>query len=169
MADSLDRSQDMFLKLETAKQGPIKGESQDTKHSGEIDVISWSWGMESKTALAGGGASGKATLHELTVLKRVDSASTALMAAMRNNDQIKKAVLCVRKAGTTQHEYLKITIEKGRITNIKLDAGSAATSNPDLLESLSFAFQKIGVEYVPQGPDGQPRGGMLFETTMEPS
>ena len=30
---------DLFLKLETARQGPVKGESQDSKHAGEIDLI----------------------------------------------------------------------------------------------------------------------------------
>ena len=49
-------------------------------------------------------------------MKRVDSASTALMAAMRNNELIKKAVLTVRKAAATPLEYFKITIQNGRIT-----------------------------------------------------
>ena len=38
---------DMFLKIDGTKQGPIKGESVDTRHAGEIDVVSWSWGMSS--------------------------------------------------------------------------------------------------------------------------
>ena len=33
---------DMFLKIEGAKQGLIKGESKDTSHKDEIDVVSWS-------------------------------------------------------------------------------------------------------------------------------
>src|SRR6185295_14971455 len=90
---------DMFLKLDTARQGPLKGEAQDEKHKDEIDVVSWSWGMRAQTALGGAGKTGKATLDELNVVKRVDSASTGLMAAMRNNEVIKKGVLTVRKAG----------------------------------------------------------------------
>ena len=31
---------DVFLKL-----GDVKGESKDSKHEGEIDVLSWSWGV----------------------------------------------------------------------------------------------------------------------------
>ena len=42
-------------------------------------------------------------------------------------------------------------------------------SRRTLVERLSFSFQKIGVEYVPQGEDGQPRGAMLFETETRPS
>jgi type VI secretion system secreted protein Hcp len=95
----------------------------------------------------------------------VDSASTGLMAAMRSNELIKKAVLTVRKAGGTPHEYFRITIEKGRITEVDVDASQFAASG-QVAEKLSLAFNKISVEYVPQGPDGQPRGGMLFETDI---
>ena len=47
---------DLFLKLETARQGPVKGESQDSKHAGEIDLIGWRWGMDAKTAMGGAGS-----------------------------------------------------------------------------------------------------------------
>lgn len=158
---------DMFLKVDSAKQGPIKGEAQDEKHKDEIDVLGWSWGMRAQTAMGGGGASGKATLRELNVIKRVDSASTGLMSAMRNNDLIKKAVLTIRKSGSSPIEFCKITIEKGRITALDVEAGEGGAGGPaELVEKLSFAFQKIGVEYTPQGADGQPRGAMLFETEI---
>jgi len=157
---------DMFLKIESAKQGPIKGEAQDQKHKDEIDVLSWSWGMAAKSALAGSGPSSKASLHELTIVKSVDSASTGLMSAMRNNDLIKKAVLTVRKAGATPHEYFKVTIEKGRITALDVDAGDFPATG-QVNERMSLAFQRISVEYVPQGPDGQPKGGMLFDAEIE--
>jgi len=62
----------MFLKIESARQGPIKGEAQDDEHRDEIDVSDWTWGMEAKTSLSGGGSSPKATLHELTIVKQVD-------------------------------------------------------------------------------------------------
>ena len=156
---------DMFLKVESAKQGQIKGEANDQIHKDEIDVLSWSWGMEAKTALSGAGASPKATLHELNIVKFVDSASTGLMAAMRNNDLIKKAVLTVRKAGGSPHEYFKISIENGRITALDVDAADFSSSG-QVAERMSLAFQSISVEYVPQGPDGLPRGAMLFDAEI---
>jgi len=152
----------MFLKVEGAKSGTIKGETIDAARKDEIDVLGWSWGMRAQTDMGGGGAAGKTSLRELDVRKTVDSASTALMSAMRNNEPIKRAVLTVRKAGSQPLDYLKITIETGRITSI--DVESAADGSPDLVERVSFSFQKIGVEYVPQGSDGLPRGTMLFET-----
>ncbi len=153
---------DMFLKVEGSKSGAIKGEANDTARKDEIDVVGWSWGMRAQTEMAGGGAAGKTSMRELNVHKKVDSASTALMSAMRNNEQIKRAVLTVRKAGSQPVDYFKITVENGRITAI--DVESADDGSTDLVERLSFSFQKIGVEYVPQGEDGLPRGAMLFET-----
>jgi type VI secretion system secreted protein Hcp len=158
---------DMFLKIDSTKQGPIKGESQDAKHKDEIDVIQWSWGMSAQSALSSAGPSSKATLRELVIVKTADSASTALMSAMRSNDLIKKAVLTVRKAGETAHEYLKITLEKGRVTAFDIDSANFETKGY-ITETLSLSFQKISFEYVPQGADGQPKGGMTFDAEIQP-
>jgi type VI secretion system secreted protein Hcp len=152
---------DMFLMVKGAKGGVIKGEALDATHKGEIDVLSWSWGMHSRPALGGGGASGKAAVHELKIVKRVDSASTALMSALRTNEMVVKAVLTLRKAGKSQLEYLKITIEQGRVTSLTVEAGDRQGS-ADLFENVSFSFNKINVEYVPQGKDGQALGSMTY-------
>ncbi len=154
-------SGDMFLMVKGARAGLIKGESQDELHKSEIDVLGWSWGMQAKGSVGGGLAFGKASMHDLKIIKRVDSASTALMAALRSNEPIQKAVLTLRKAGKTQLEYLKITIEQGRVISLTIDGGDE-DGVPEVLERVSFSFNKISVEYVPQGKDGQGRGGMTF-------
>ena len=156
----------MFLSVKGAKSGVIKGESHDTAHGDEIDVLSWSWGMQGKATLGGGTASARATIRELKIVKRVDSASTALMAALRSNEVITKAVLTLRKAGKTPLEFLKITIEQGRLTGLTIDAGDKSGS-PDLFEELTFTFNKISVEYTPQGKDGIGKGSMMFEDQWE--
>jgi type VI secretion system secreted protein Hcp len=152
---------DMFLMVKGAKHGLIKGEAHDDTHKEEIEVLSWSWGMQAKPSLGGGGASGKATVNDLRIVKRVDSASTALMSALRTNEVIQKAVLTLRKAGDNPLEYLKITIEQGRVTGVTVEAGDVSGS-PELREHLSFSFNKISVDYVPQGKDGLAKGGMTY-------
>lgn len=154
-------SGDMFLLVTGARTGLIKGEAQDDAHGGEIDVLSWSWGMQGKSSLGGGSAGGKSTVHDLKVVKRVDSASTALMSALRSNEPIQKAVLTVRKAGKTQLEYLKITIEHGRVVSLTIDGGDEQGGH-EVREHVSLSFNQITVEYVPQGPDGQGQGAMVF-------
>ena len=153
---------DMFLKVKGAKHGQIAGESLDDAHKGEIEVLSWSWGMQGKPSLGGGAASGKATMRELRIVKKVDKASTALMSALRTNEVIKEALLTLRKTGTSKVEYLKITIHDGRVLALDIDAGDA-TGSPTLVERVAFSFNKIAVEYTPQGGDGMPQGSMAFE------
>jgi len=152
----------MFLSVKGAKLGTIKGEAQDSQHKGEIDVLGWSWGMQAKSSLGGGVPTGKATVNELRITKHVDSSSTALMLALRTNDVISKAVLTLRKAGKTPLEYLKITIEQGRVVSLTLEGGGGTGGSADVVEKIAFAFNKIDVTYVPQGSDGQPQGGMSF-------
>ncbi len=131
----------MFLMVKGAKCGLIKGEAQDDVHKGEIEVLRWSWGMQAKSSLGGGVATGKASVRELTV--------------------VKKAVLTLRKAGKSQLEYLKVTIEQGRVTALDVEAGDN-NGGGGVTESVRFSFNKINVEYVPQGKDGQAMGGTIY-------
>jgi type VI secretion system secreted protein Hcp len=152
----------MFFKVKGAKHGPINGEAQDDKHKNEIEVVSWSWGMQGKPSIGGGSASGKATIRELRIVKHVDKASTALMSALRTNEVIKEGILTLRKTGTSKIEYFKITISDGRVISFDIDAGDV-TGGSELLERVSFSFNKIEVEYTPQGGDGMPQGATTFE------
>ncbi len=153
---------DMFFKVKGAKHGDINGEAQDQKHKNEIEVLSWSWGMQGKPSLGGGSASGKATMRELRIVKKVDKASTALMSALRTNELIKEATLTLRKIGTSKLEYFKIKIEDGRVMSLDVEAGDK-DGKPALYERVSFSFNKISVEYTPQGGDGMPQGSTTFE------
>jgi type VI secretion system secreted protein Hcp len=153
---------DMFLAVKGAKSGKIVGESSDSKHKDEIEVMAWSWGMQGKSMIGGGVATGKATIRELRIIKRLDKSSTALMAALRHNELITEATLTLRKAGKTPLEYLTIKIENGRVMSIDLDAGDQG-GGAGLLEKVSFSFNKIKVEYTPQGADGGPQGATSFE------
>jgi type VI secretion system secreted protein Hcp len=153
---------DMFFKVKGAKHGDINGEALDQKHKNEIEVLGWSWGMQGKPSLGGGSASGKATMRELRIVKKIDKASTALMSALRTNEVIKEATLTLRKIGTSKLEYFKIKIEDGRVMSLDVEAGDK-DGRPALYERVSFSFNKISVEYTPQGGDGMPQGSTSFE------
>jgi type VI secretion system secreted protein Hcp len=156
---------DMFLKIEGSRQGVIKGESQDHKHKDEIDVVAWSWGMQGQT-IRGQSAAAKTSVSAVTLTKRVDRATTALMSCLRSNELIKKATLTVRKAGGPDAiEYFKITLEKARITDYKTFSGGGEDPS-QLQEEISIAFNKINVEYRQQGADGLAQGASVFETDI---
>ena len=139
-------SNDMFLKLDG-----IKGESADSKHKGEIDVVSWSWGV-AQTATAGaggGGGAGKAQIHDISIVKKLDAASPGLFTHSTTGTHIKEVNLVVRKAGGKQVEYLKIKLEDVLISSIT----NAATGD-QVVEHVTLNFSKVEYEYTPQKDDG---------------
>ena len=153
---------DMFLLVEGKKTGTVKGESSDSVYPGQIEVLGWTWGMSSSSSMGGAGSGLKTSLPELRIFTQADSASTALMSIMRNGEVIKKAVLTVRKAGGVQIDYLKVTIEGGRITHYEI----GLQDGPTLSEQLSIAFEKIDVQYFEQDDKGQRKGGSTFSTQV---
>lgn len=156
---------DMFLKIDGAKQGPIRGESSDPKHLGEIEVMSWSWGMQAPGDPFAA-ATARTSFDLLHVTKRVDSATTALMSALRFNEMVKKVVLTVRKSGGVEAlEYLTITLERARVVQHQVGGGQGSDS-AELSESFALSFQKVMVEYAPQGRTGSGRGTTTFQTEI---
>ena len=100
---------DMFMKIDT-----VDGESKDSKHKKDIDVLAWSWGMSnSGSAHVGGGAgAGKVNVQDLSFTKWVDSATPKLALACCDGKHFKDATLVVRKAGEKPVEYIKIKMRR---------------------------------------------------------
>jgi len=147
----------MFLKVQGAT-----GEVADQGHQGEIEVVSWSWGMDAPTTMTGGQTMGRAAISvsELQVIKRVDKSSPTLMNFLRSRKLVPSVLLVVRKAGATPFEYFKIQLTDVRITGLR-----AESQGSELLEHLRLAFAKVLVTYTPQGAAGGSGGGASqFET-----
>jgi type VI secretion system secreted protein Hcp len=145
---------DMFLKLTG-----VTGEARDTAHKGEIEVVSWSWGLQAPTTLEGA-AQGRAALSELTVVKRVDQSTPTLMSLLRTHRVTPSATLTVRKAGTTPLEYLRIDL-----TNVRVTALTTDTEGPELIDRVRLGFTRITVTYTPQqsGTGAQGGGAVVFQ------
>ena len=145
---------DTFLKL-----GDIKGESADDKHPGEIDVLSWSWGMSQSGTIAsgGGGGAGKVSFNDLSFMHGLDKASPALMKACATGEHITEGTLVSRKAGKGQQEYLIVKLNDIIITSVQ---PSGSSEHP--MESISLQAAKVDLEYKPQKPDGSLDAGVHF-------
>jgi type VI secretion system secreted protein Hcp len=146
---------DMFIKV-----GDIKGESTDSKHAGEIDVLAWSWGMSQSgtTHMGGGGGAGKVNVQDLSFTKYLDKSSTALVLACCGGKHYDQALLTVRKAGDKPLEYLKITMKEVIITSIST-GGSGGEDR--LTENVTLNFAEFKTEYTEQNKDGT--GGATAE------
>jgi type VI secretion system secreted protein Hcp len=145
---------DMFLKITG-----VTGEAGDADHKGEIEVVSWSWGMKAPTSVMTGQATSKSTMTELNIVKRVDQSTPTLMQFLRNHKIAPAAQLTVRKAGTTPLEYFKIELTNVAVTSIRTESEES-----ELVERVSLGFTKVKVSYTPQQSTGARGGGTnVFE------
>jgi type VI secretion system secreted protein Hcp len=141
-------AEDIFLKLTG-----ITGESQDHKHKGEINVISWSWGATQPGSMhvATGGGVGKVNVRDMSIKKRVDTSTPALWQAMCVGKHIDTATLTVRKAGENPLEFFVITLSSVLVTG--QDTGGGSGDLP-MTETVTLNFRTFDIKYVEQRPDG---------------
>ena len=140
-------SAEMFIKL-----GDVVGEARGKGHEEEIDVLSWSWGVQQSGSMhvGGGGGAGKVNVQDLVITKRIDKASPVLMLHSCKGTHIPEALLSVRKAGGKQDDYLTIKMEKVLVTSV----APGGTENDDGIEQVSLNFEKVAYDYKPQKDDG---------------
>ena len=143
-----------------AKIGDIKGESLDSKHKDEIEVLSFSWGVSNAGSMASGGGAGKATFHDLSFVHNIDKASPVLMKACATGVHMKEATITHRKAGKLQHEFLIFKMNDVIITGVTHGGSGGESGYP---ESVSMAFAKVDLEYKPQKADGSLDAGIHFQ------
>jgi len=132
---------DVFLKIDG-----IPGESLDARHAGEIEVLSFSWGVarnDNQPKFV------KPTLSNLSFLMPISKASPLLMIAAAKGTGIRSAVLTARKAGGQQQEFYKVTMSDCLVTSYQT---SGSTQSPS--ESVSLDYKRIAFEYRPQRADG---------------
>ena len=141
----------VFIKIDG-----IEGESKDTSHQGEIDVLSWSWGafrsVELKSGKGDSPKIGKTIgSMELSFTKFVDMSTTSLFAACANGKHIKEATLTVRRAGEDPLEYYIITMKRIMVTSVSTNGSGG---EDQLTENVTLNFRDFSVQYLPQKQDG---------------
>lgn len=144
---------DIVLRINTttSSSSVLAGESTVTGHTGEIDVLAFNWGV------ARSGSSSTASVQNLTLTKRVDKSSTALMLAVFQGTHFTSAVLSVRNQGANPLDFFKITLSDIVVTSYT----TSASGDGSLVESVSFSFGTIRFDYQPQNPDGTASGGPI--------
>jgi type VI secretion system secreted protein Hcp len=152
---------DMFMKVEG-----ISGESMDKAHSGEIDVLAWSWGVSQSGTfhMGGGGGSGKANVQDLSFTKYVDASSHALQLACLNGKHLTKCTLTVRKAGEKPVEYIVINLEDCIVSSVST-GGSGGEDR--LTENVSLNFARMKYTYTPQEKTGSGSGAKEYKWSVQ--
>jgi type VI secretion system secreted protein Hcp len=133
---------------------------------GSIDILSFSFGASNASTVGTGTGSsaGKVSLSDLTITKTVDASSPKLFDNLLNSMVISNVVLKVyRGAGAaggtgTPTEYLMITLTNVIISSYTLNDGTSGSQSPcppsddsgRPKESISFNFEKLAFQYMPQ-------------------
>jgi type VI secretion system secreted protein Hcp len=144
-----------------AKIGDIKGESQDSKHKDEIEILSWSWGVSNTGSMGygSGGGTGKAAFHDFTFVHNVDKATPVLLQACATGVHYKEGTIISRKAGKGQQEYLVFKFNDIIVTNVSPTGSGEGIP----AEQVSMQCAKVSLEYKPQKADGSLDAGVFFK------
>ena len=141
---------DCFLQIEG-----ITGESQDSRHPDEIEVLSFSWGESQHAPVQSGlGAGvGQVRVLDLEVMARAGKASPKLMVACANGRQIAKARLTCCLSGVGDAGFLVITLSNVLVSSYHV-TGTAGGGGRLPTDEVLLNFQAIKIEYRARRPDG---------------
>ena len=131
---------DMFLKIDG-----IDGETRDHKHKGEIELLSFSWGLNNTTSAgAGGGAgAGKPSISDFSIIKQMDSSSPQLMECCCQGNHFPSVPVPLVNRETRQ-EYFKIKLTEVLISSYQTGGQNQGGAVP--MDQVSFSFQGLNVQ-----------------------
>jgi type VI secretion system secreted protein Hcp len=163
---------DYFLKIDG-----VDGEAQDSKHTKEIDVKSFSWGMSQTgtSSMGGGGGAGKVKFNDFKVHKAIDAATPKLMEACALGKHIASGLFTARKAGGSQIEFYTIKLTDILISSVTHQPPATPTDvetsttpvnlTPDELVTINFAQYEIS--YKTQQKDGTAGGAIVHNLNLK--
>jgi type VI secretion system secreted protein Hcp len=139
---------DYFIKIDG-----IEGESADSKHKGEIEVLSFSWGLSNPGTYGRGAgrAAGKAAFQDFHFVARTSKASPKLFLACASGSHVKSAVLTARRAAKDQLEFLEYRFSEVVVSAFQ--TGGSDDAEP--VDQISLNYAKVELEYRPASPSGK--------------
>lgn len=145
-----------------AKIGDIKGESLDGSFKEQIELMSWSWGLNQpgSSATGSGAGKGKASFNDFSFVHKLDKASPNLAQMCANGKHFPEVTITQRKAtGDGQKEFLIYKFSEVFVTNIN----QSGSEGGDVIEQVSLEYSKVVMEYKPQKGDGTLDSAVYFK------
>jgi type VI secretion system secreted protein Hcp len=141
---------DCFLEIDG-----ITGESQDSGHPDEIDVLRFGWGESQHAPVQSGlGAGvGQVRVEDLEVTAVSSKASPRLMVACASGRHIATARLTCRMPRLVDAQFLVITLSNVRVSRYHV-AGAAGVGGALPTDEIGLNFRDIKIEYRARRPDG---------------
>jgi type VI secretion system secreted protein Hcp len=137
----------------------VEGESAHKDHKGEIQALSWSWGVNNASAPFGGGSGqGKGDPSAFSFIHSYDKASPVLAKRCADGKHFATVTLTARKSGEGQKDFLKVTMKEVFITSVQ----PSGSSDGDIMESVALTYGDIEFDYKPQDKEGALGGSVKF-------
>lgn len=139
----------------------VDGEATHADHKGEIEILSWTWGVSNVNAggtSGGGSGKGKATPQDFNFLHTYDKASPILAKKCAQGVHFATVTLTARKSGEGQKDFLKIALKEVFITSVQ----PAGSSQGDIVESVSMSYASVDFTYKAQDEKGALGGDVKF-------
>lgn len=139
----------MFLQMETPT---VKGESSDSQHTDQIQVLSWSHSFNQPTSptrsSAGAGTVEQANHSDFTFTKYTDAATDDLLKLCWQGNQVGKCTFFAYRADGDNAPvlYLKVEMEDCIVSNVSIGGGTGDIPT----ETLSLAYATVTYTYKPQ-------------------
>jgi type VI secretion system Hcp family effector len=134
---------DAFLKIDG-----IPGESTDSKHKDQIEVLSYSHGVSqmgtASDSTAGAKSSGRCDHQDFSIVKELDKASPELNLQCCKGTHIKEMTLELCSATGDKSPYMRYKFEGLIISSISIGGGGGGIPT----ESVTFNYSKINWIYV---------------------
>lgn len=126
---------DFFLKIPGAP-----GESMDSKHKSEIDVMSWAWGVSNN---------GTGSVFEpFTWEQQMDASFVPLFLGLVNDTPFASALLTVRSAGGSPLEFFRMTLTDVHVASLTSHGSDA------VIVDAAVRYGGIAMHYCTQRGDG---------------
>ena len=109
----------------------------------------------------------EAVFEDVVCYMYADCAYPKLKLACATGENIPKGVLTCRKAGKSQHEYLRVNLTDLLITKCEITSGKHEAFGEEPVVEFSISFVKKQVEYREQRPDGSLGGSMMFMVDLK--
>ncbi|MDM0003259.1 type VI secretion system baseplate subunit TssK [Variovorax sp. J22G73] len=124
-------AQDIFLKI-----NGIEGESQDSDHKNEIEVLAFNWkAFQESTMHAGsGGGAGKATVEDLEFDHYVDRSSPNLMKYCLTGKHVQEAKLTVRSGEETSFDDATASLARFSVFDTELRDANSLGQGPKTVQ-----------------------------------
>jgi type VI secretion system secreted protein Hcp len=141
------------------KLAGVDGESTHKDHKGEIEILSWTWGVMNENVGAGGGSGkGKAAPGDFHFTHLYDKGSPVIAKYCASGKHFPDATLTSRKAGEGQKDFLVVKFKEVFIKSVQ----PSASSGGDIIESVTLSYKQIDFAYKPQDDKGGLGGEVKF-------